>query len=61
MVKNPPANAGDATDMDLIPEFGRSLEKEIATHFNIPARKIPWTEEPGGLQFLGLQRGDMTE
>ena len=31
------------------------LEKEIATHFNILAWKIPWTEEPGGLQFMGLQ------
>ena len=32
------------------------LEKEIATHFSIPAWRIPWTEEPGGLQFIGLQR-----
>ena len=49
MVKNPHANAGDAIDMDLIPGFGRSLEKEMATHFNIPVRKIPWTKERGGL------------
>ena len=33
-----------------------SLEKEIATHSTIPAWRIPWTEEPGGLQFMGLQR-----
>ena len=26
------------------------LEKEMATHSSIPARRIPWTEEPGGLQ-----------
>jgi len=26
------------------------LEKEVATHSNIPAWEIPWTEEPGGLQ-----------
>ena len=32
------------------------LEKEIATHSSILAWKIPWTEEPGGLQFMGLQR-----
>ena len=32
------------------------LEKEMATHFSILARKIPWTEEPRGLQFMGLQR-----
>ena len=31
------------------------LEKEMATHFSILAWKIPWTEEPGGLQSLGLQ------
>ena len=31
-------------------------EKEMATHSNIPAWKIPWTEEPGGLQSMGLQR-----
>ena len=32
------------------------LEKEMATHSSILAWKIPWTEEPGGLQFMGLQR-----
>ena len=32
------------------------LEKEIATHFNILAWKIPWTEEPGRLQSMGSQR-----
>ena len=31
-------------------------EKEMATHSSILAWKIPWTEEPGGLQFMGLQR-----
>ena len=34
------------------------LEKEMATHSNILAGKIPWTEEPGGLQSAGLQRVD---
>ena len=29
------------------------LEKEMATHSSILAWKIPWTEEPGGLQFMG--------
>ena len=33
-----------------------SLEKEMATHSNILAWKIPWTQEPGGLQYIGLQR-----
>ena len=32
------------------------LEKEMAAHSNILAWEIPWTEEPGGLQLLGLQR-----
>ena len=32
------------------------LEKGIATHSSIPAWRITWTEEPGGLQFMGLQR-----
>ena len=32
------------------------LEKEMATYPSIQAWRIPWTEEPGGLQFMGLQR-----
>ena len=34
------------------------LEKEMATHSCILAWKIPWTEEPGGLQSMGLQRAE---
>ena len=37
------------------------LEKEMATHSSILAWKIPWTEEPGRLQSLGLQESDMNE
>ena len=33
-----------------------SPEKAMAPHSSILARKIPWTEEPGGLQSMGLQR-----
>ena len=33
-----------------------SLEKEMATHSSILAWEIPWTEEPGGLQSMGLQK-----
>ena len=33
-----------------------SLEKEMATHSSILAWKIPWTEEPDGLQSMGLQK-----
>ena len=37
------------------------LEKEMATHYSILAWEIPWTEEPGRLQSMGLQRIGMTE
>ena len=32
------------------------LKKEMATYSSIPAWGIPWTMEPGGIQFMGLQR-----
>ena len=53
VVKNLPANAGD---MGLVPGSGRSLEKKMATPSNILSWEIPWTEEPGGVQSMGLQR-----
>ena len=37
-----------------------SLVKEMATHSSILAWRIPWTEEPGGLQSVGSQESDMT-
>ena len=45
-----------------IPELGQedTLENEMATHFIICAWKILSTEEPGGLQSMGLQKSDMT-
>ena len=52
-VKNPPANAGD---MGLIPGLGRSMEKEMATHTSILAWEISWTEEPSGLQSMGVTK-----
>ena len=55
VVKNPSASAGDLGDMGSIPGLGRSLEKEMATCSSIP-RKIPWTEEPSGMQSLESQR-----
>ena len=36
------------------------LEKEMVTHYSIFAWKMPWTEEPGGLQSMELQESDMT-
>ena len=35
------------------------LEEEMATHSSILVWKIPWTEEPGGLQSMGLQKSWM--
>ena len=52
-VKNPPATAGD---MSLISRREDPLEKEMATHSSIFAWEILWTEEPGGLQSMVLQR-----
>ena len=52
MVKNPPDDARDVGWVHIFPRlFGGedSLEYEMTTHFSIPAWKIPWTEEPGGL------------
>ena len=41
-----------------VPSLGREdpLEKEMAIHSSTIAWKIPWTEEPGRLQSIGLQR-----
>ena len=55
MVKNPPGKAGGARNAGSIPGWGSFLEEEMATHSSILAWKIPWTEEPGGLQFMGSQ------
>ena len=56
MVKNPLANAGDGRDTGSISGLGRSPEKEITTHSSILAWRIPGTEEPGGLRFMGSQK-----
>ena len=55
VVKNPPAIAGDVRDMGSFPALERSPEKGMAIHSSILAWRIPWTEEPGGLQSIGLQ------
>ena len=56
MIKNLSANAGDMRDMGSSPELGRLLEEGMAIYSDILAWRIPWTEEPGGLQSMGLQR-----
>ena len=53
MVKNLPAMWGD---LCFILGWEDPLENEMATHSSILAWRIPWTEEPGGLHFMGLQR-----
>ena len=56
VIKNPPANVGSAGDLGSIPELGRSLGEEMATHSSTLAGITPWTEKSDGLQSLGLQR-----
>ena len=57
VVKNPPANAGDNKRCRFNPWVGEDpLEEDMATHSSFLAWRIPWTEEPGRLQSIGLQR-----
>ena len=56
VAKNLPTDARAAGDTGSIPESGRSMEEEMATHFRFPVGIIPWTEKPGRLQFIGSQR-----
>ena len=56
MVKNPPASAGDVRDEGLILGRENPLEEGMAVHSSILACRIPWTEDPGGLQSMGLQQ-----
>ena len=57
VVKNPPANAGDARDIGSIPEWRGSPGGGNGNPLQYSCLgKIPWTEEPGGLQDMGSQR-----
>ena len=49
-------SACNAGDLGLTPGSEKSLEKGMETHSSILAWIIPWTEELGGLQYMGLQR-----
>ena len=49
-------SACSARDLGLIPGWEWSLEKGMMTHSSIHAWRIPWTEKPGGLQSMRLQR-----
>ena len=63
VLKNLPANAGGSVlgDVGWIPGLGRSPGGGMATHSSVLAWRVPWTEEPGGLQSTGSQRVDMAE
>ena len=54
VVKNPPAHVGDTKDMGS--SLGRedALEEGMATHSTIFVWRIPWREEPDGLQSIGF-------
>ena len=55
VVKNPPASTEDLRDMSSIPGLGRSSGGRHRNPLQLGWR-IPWTEEPGGLQSMGSQR-----
>ena len=56
VVKNPPANTGDLRDVVQPLSREDPLEEDTATHSSILAWRIPWTEEPGGLQSMASHR-----
>ena len=58
MVKNPP---GSAADVGSILCQEDPLEEEMATHSSILARKIPWTEEPGGAPGVTKSRTGLSD
>ena len=58
LVKNLPAV--QETQVQFLGQEG-PLEKEMAIHSSILAWRIPWTEEPGGLQSTGRKASDTTE
>ena len=55
-IKSPPTKAGDFRDLSLLLGQEDPLEESMATHSNILVWRVPWTEEPGGLQSMGSQR-----
>ena len=62
MVENLSANAGDSGDAGLIPESGRYPGVGNGNPLQFSSWKIPWTEEPGGMQSMRVTKeSDMTE
>ena len=56
VVKTSPASAGDVRDMGSVPGLGRCPGGGHGNHSSILAWRIPWTQEPSGLQSIGSQR-----
>ena len=56
VVKSPPANVRSIKDAGSIPGLGRSPVEGNGVHSSVLAWRIPWTEEPGGLQSTESQR-----
>ena len=56
VVKDLPTNTADRRDRGSTPGWEDLLEKEMATGSSILVWQNPWTEEPGGLESMGLQR-----
>ena len=56
MVKKTPANAEDVSNMGSISGLGRASGVGMAPHSSILAQRIPWIEEPSGLQSMGPQK-----
>ena len=55
VLKSLPANAGAKMQVQSL-GWEDPLEEGMATHSSILSWRIPWIEEPGGLQFIGMQR-----
>ena len=51
----------ETKNADLIPGSEDPLEEEMATHTSILTWETPWTEESGGLQFMGHKEANTTE
>ena len=61
LVKKLPANAGDKRGTSLILDWEDFPAEGMATHSSILAWRIAWTDEPGGLQSMGLKELNTTK
>ena len=56
MLRNTSHSSGAVSPVEFLYALIHALEKGMVTHCSILAWRIPWTEEPGRLQSMGLQR-----